>query len=201
MHNRHETYGDSVLKQQQIIITLHTLNSIYTNVTQISKTSLQLTTNLLLDSNFQFLATGHGHHATTTASGFNLHDNLLHGLIKVTFRIVRQTQGRRTHGLLADGPHHMRSVPTLQIRDQSGPNRGEGGEDDKRGHSPDDAVEVDTRPDSHGVFEAKEDEGHHSETKGELGGSPTGNVVVALARHGLGAVGGQEEGADVATEV
>lgn len=193
--------GNTVFKQQQIMTTLHTINSIYTVVRHTSKIPLQLTPNLLLDGNFQFLATGHGHHATTTAPGLNLRHNLLHGLIKVTLGIVRQTQSRRTHSLLADGAHHMRPVPALQSRDQSGPDWGEGGEGDERGHSPDDAVEIDTRPDSHRVAKTEENEGHHSETKGELGGSPAGKVIVALGRHGLGTVRGKEEGAYVATEV
>lgn len=50
-------------------------------------------------------------------------------------------------------------------------------------------------------MQGEEDEGRGGEAEGRLGGKVRSGVVVGFVGRGAGAVGGEEEGADVAADV
>jgi len=62
-------------------------------------------------------------------------------------------------------------------------------------------VEVDARPDEQGVAQGEEHEGRGGEAEGGLRCEVGGAVVVGFVGRGTRAVGGEEEGTDVAADV
>lgn len=96
-------------------------------------------------------------------------------------------------------PLHLPLVPDLQSAIQ--PRFGWRSEESHGGGGAEDGVEVDARPDEEGVVQGEEDEGRGGEAEGGLGGEVGRGVVVGFVGRGAGAVGGEEEGADVAADV
>jgi hypothetical protein len=159
----------------------------------------QLPPQLLLHRPPQLWPTRHRNLTPLPPPHLDLRLDLPQRLLDLPSGITRHAQHRLARRLLARRLRHERMVPLVQALHE--PGFGGRGEERHGDCDADDGVEVDARPDQEGGVQVEDYEGGRREAEGELRDEVGCEIVVAFLGRGVEAVGGEEEGADVAAEV